>query len=342
MEPNPTESNAPSSSQTPQVAAGAMPQRDGDEHEAGCREPLGASTDNAASSDQQPELVSSLSIDVAAIMNSLSDLGKDIPPADRIHVASFIPPRENEPISSFYNVVDTSHVWGQLPVPEDIARLSKELLQLRSRQCVQDPQMQSIFQAVASLLGSGRHLLPQEQRSLLFDAVGNVADPKVLFEWITREEVRCREDLTGRADRTLPLPVYDSNHGFHESDIEAYTNNALLEETWGKPPLATSEEWLEGSEKQPSVHARGGLTWMQRALVDRAPFETLAEFFPYRERMTSASGKCSAARTRTEIASYPRTGGAERCGFVDAVKHRAGSAQRVHDAAAAQGANGPA
>jgi hypothetical protein len=273
---------------------------------------------------------SSPAIDIASIMASLSDLGQEIAPADGIRVASYIPPRPDEPVSSFYNVVDTTHVWGQYPAPADLARMTRDLLQLRTESCVRDPHMQQLYQAIASTLGCGRHLLPQVQRSKLFDDFGNIADPQVLFEWIMRDEVRRRDDMTGKADRSLPLPVYDSNHGFHDSDIVAYSNETLLEETWGKPQLSTSEDLLaraassSGSAACPpeSVHAKGGLTWMERALVDKAPYETLSEYYPYRERVTSASGKFSAARTRTEIASYPRLGGAEREGFVDAVKHR--------------------
>ncbi|CUG67545.1 Hypothetical protein, putative [Bodo saltans] len=271
-------------------------------------------------------------IDVAKIMNSLSDLGQAVAPADNVRVASFIPPRANEPVSSFYNVIDTTHAWGQYPAPADLAKMTRELLQLRTSQCIEDPQMQSLYQAIASTLGSGRHLLPQVQRSKLFDDFGNIADPAVLFEWIMREEVRRKDDMTGKADRSLPLPVYDSNHGFHDSDIVAYTNETLLEDTWGKPQLSTSEDLLaraaspnDTSSRVPpreSVHASGGLTWMERALIDQAPYESLAEYYPYRERMTSAGGKFSAARTRTDIASYPRAGGNEREGFVEAVKHR--------------------
>jgi hypothetical protein len=266
-------------------------------------------------------------VDVEAVMRSLSDLGQQIEAAQGVQVARFVPPRRDEPISSFYDVVDTARAWGQLPVPEDVAQHLKQLLQLRSVSCVHDPNMQALFQAIASTLGSSRHLLPQEQRSKLFDQLGRVGDPQVLFEYITREEVRRRDEFR-QADRTLPLPVYDANHGFHESDIEAYTHDRLLSEGWGKPQLATSEDLLldaaggSSAARLQSVHAKGGLTWMERALEDQAPFETLGEYYPYRERMTSASGRCTAAATRAEVASYPRQGGSDRSGFVDSVKHR--------------------
>lgn len=308
------------------------------------------------------DLVSSSSVDVAAVMASLSDVGKAVAPAQYVKAARYIP--EYASIDMFCDAVDPFGDWGSLPVPEDITTALAHLLRLESDTCRSDPQIQALLRAVVNQHQGGHQLLREHGEThrcgLPRRPDGSVEyDPERLFHWLTRPEIR-RGDELKKADRDMPLPPYDYNKGFCESDVAAYPYH-LRADTWGKKALLSAEDLEderahdralltvseksaidkevkkpieevqfeqrrsrspnEGGRSSPlagrqsptrsrrygsdvSVHAAGGLTWMQKALTGPSSHETEAEYIMFKESLSRAQAHWEATDARANAASY--------------------------------------
>lgn len=245
--------------------------------------------------------------DVARVMDSLSDLGRRVAPSDAARVAHYIPPHATD-IEEFYTPIHPADVWGDVGgLPDDVLEAIKPLLKLQSTQALTDPRMLGLYESIFRRVTSACARHRPTARGVHGDHPCT-CEPAVDY---LRLMMGCETSSSG-ADRTLRFPSYDTNKGVEESDIAAYPLGLTVDHRWGKGHARTAEDCAgaagvgsDASSHEPvSVHASGGLTWMQRALSEKSSIERTSDFLQYREGLLQALGAEKAAGARANAVSH--------------------------------------
>lgn len=253
---------------------------------------------------------------VERAMAALSDVGRHVPPSEAARVATFIPPSATD-INEFYTPIHPVDAWSEISkangtggMPKDVVDALKPLLKLQSQSHKNDPHIQGIYEALyrSTVSSCKRHC-----RAFQTCRTGSIeipcsCDVELLFEHLMSSDEAKRHSEV--ADRWMPLPSYDSNKGIEESDISAYPDRLLVDHRWGRGLYTTAEDAVGASDEagdvapSSSIHAKGGLTWMQKALTSQAPTESVVSFLSYREHLMRAMGGESAASARVNAVTH--------------------------------------